>query len=141
MVILLIDDDDADAESFERSLQSVAPTTRCHRVKSPAEAHWYLLGLGRYFDRDRYPLPRIVVVYMTMRGGTGTEFIDWLRAQSDLDHVRICLFTRTPLDPVQEEMLLKATGCIFQKPETDQEWQAILQRIIASQLAESHSPG
>jgi CheY-like chemotaxis protein len=136
MLILLVDDDDRDALLFEHSLQSVAPTARCYRVKSPAEAHWYLLGLGRYSDRDRYPLPRIVVVYLAMRGGTGAEFLNWLRAQSDFDGIRLCLFSRGPLHPREEELLASATGCLFSKPESDAEWKAILQRIIASELAE-----
>ena len=65
MLILLVDDDDRDAFLFERSMQSAAPTATCYRVKSPAEAHWYLLGLGRYSDRERFPLPRVVVVRTT----------------------------------------------------------------------------
>jgi CheY-like chemotaxis protein len=136
MLLLLVDDDDRDAFMFERSMQTVAPTARCHRVKTPAEAHWYLLGLGRFSDRDRYPLPRIVVVYMAMRGGTGAEFLEWLRAQSDFDNIRLCLFSRAPLDPAEEELFARATGCAFSKPESDEEWNAILQRIIASELAE-----
>jgi hypothetical protein len=141
MVILLVDDDDADAASFERSLQQVAPTATCFRVKTPAEAHWYLLGLGRYEDRDRYPLPRMVVVYLEMRGGNGTDFLDWLGTQAELEGIRACLFTRTRLDPLEEERLTRASGCVFTKPESEQEWEAILKRVISTELAEHALPG
>jgi hypothetical protein len=140
MVILLVDEDDKDAASFERSLQRVAPTAFCFRVKTPAEAHWYLLGLGRYEDRDRYPLPRMVVVYLEMRGGNGTDFLEWLGTQTELEGIRPCLFTRTRLEPAEEEKLTTLTGCVFTRPDTEQEWEAILKRIISTELAEHAVP-
>lgn len=140
MVILLVDYDDGDALAFERTLQDVAPTATCHRVKTPAEAHWYLLGLGRYSDRERYPLPRIVVVCVPLRRGAGSEFMDWIHAHSELEGIRSCVFSRTPLPPEEEARLARETGCVFTKPQNQQEWKSVLQRIIATELVEHSHP-
>jgi hypothetical protein len=83
----------------------------------------------------------MVVVYLEMRGGNGTDFLDWLSTQAELDGIRPCLFTRKPLAPTEEHRLAATSHCLFTKPESEHEWEAILARIIGTELAEHPAAG
>jgi DNA-binding response OmpR family regulator len=53
------------------------------------EAILYLKGVGIYADRKNYPLPRIIILDMTIADGSGMTVLGWIRRQPE--------FSATPI--------------------------------------------
>jgi hypothetical protein len=138
-LILSINDEDDFTDALRRNLAEVAPTARVISVKAPAEAQWYLLGMGRYTDRERYPLPSVVSGKIQMRGLSGQRFLEWLRARSKFDHIQLWLFG----DPDQFRKVPGITpdssDALIPSPRSDEQWQQLLRRLITVGLVEAAS--
>src|SRR6185436_8265559 len=62
----------------------------CHvsHVSDGREAIRYLKGEGKCVDREKYPLPNVILLDLKMPGMNGFEFLKWLRTESP-DHHRL----------------------------------------------------
>jgi len=56
-------------------------------VPDGVEAMSYLLGRGKYADRETYPEPNILLIDINMPRVNGLELMSWLRTQPDLEHL------------------------------------------------------
>ena len=59
------------------------------------DATRYLAGKGRYADRKRYPLPALVLMDYHMPKLSGTEVLQWLRAQPQFKELPVVILTST----------------------------------------------
>src|SRR3954469_18110007 len=129
-LILSINDEDNFTEGLRRNLAEVAPTAHIISVKAPAEAQWYLLGMGRYTDRDRYPLPNVVSGTIQMRGLSGQRFLEWLRARSKFNRIQLWLFGRREDFQHVPGIQPESSDELIPTPRTDEEWRHILRRLL-----------
>jgi CheY-like chemotaxis protein len=80
-VLLLVEDDDADALLVGRAIRKAQISVRVERVRDGDEAVDYLDGRRGYADRTAYPRPAIVLLDIKLPRRDGFEIITWLRAQ------------------------------------------------------------
>ena len=83
-VILLAEDDENDVFFMRRSLQKAALDLPLQVVTNGQEAVDYLGGIGKFNDRDRYPLPSVILLDLKMPFLNGFEVLAWIRAQCSL---------------------------------------------------------
>lgn len=79
--ILYADDDDNDVFILNRAIERAAPRSELHTVPDGLNAIEYLSGHGGYADRNRYPLPKIVLTDLKMRRVSGIGLLRWIRQQ------------------------------------------------------------
>jgi CheY-like chemotaxis protein len=79
-LILLVEDNPADAWLFERGLKKAGVSTRVERLSSGDDAVAYLEGRAPYENRAAYPLPGIVVLDLKLPRRSGFEVLEWVRA-------------------------------------------------------------
>jgi len=127
-MVLLVLDNPGDVFLFERALRSIEPTLKWRRVSDGFDAQNYLLGRGPYADRSRNALPEVVICDVHLARVSGVELAEWMRAEPELAHIRVCLFSTG--DP-HEEGLEQVTDCAHMKPESAHEWAPILSKMIA----------
>ena len=85
MHILVIEDSSEDAFLILQAITTAdAQAFVCRKV---SEAKAYLEGSGLFFDRRKYPLPDAVIADLDICGQSGLEFIQWLRAQAQFEHL------------------------------------------------------
>ena len=82
--ILLVEDSDDDALLFERVVAKTGLGIQVRRVHNGQEAIDYLLGVGQFSDRKRFPFPRVVLLDLKMPICDGFEFLTWKRTQPSL---------------------------------------------------------
>lgn len=77
--ILLVEDDDNDVFFFRRCLSALAANVQVHVVPTAWDARNYIEGLGKFRDREYYPLPELFVLDMHLPGASGIQLLEWLR--------------------------------------------------------------
>lgn len=91
--ILLAEDDPGDVFRIERAFRK-AYTNVCLEIVSDGEqAIQYLSGQAPYQDRERYPLPALVLLDLKLPRYSGFEVLTWLRQTSNLKNLPVVVLT------------------------------------------------
>jgi CheY-like chemotaxis protein len=90
--ILLVEDNDADAEMTLRALKRNNLANKVHWVKDGEEALEYIFGRGRYAERER-GLPRLVMLDLKMPKVDGIEVLRALKAEAPTRAVPVVVMT------------------------------------------------
>ena len=86
-VILMAEDDPDDALIFQMMFKRATLPHTLHVVEDGEQAIQWLSGTGPYADRNRFPLPDVVVLDLKMPVKTGFEALEWIRGQKGLQHL------------------------------------------------------
>lgn len=75
--VLIADDSESDIFFLLRAFATSKVKNPVYVVRSGAEAIEYLAGRGKFSNRDRYPLPKIVFLDLKMPPPDGLEVLRW----------------------------------------------------------------
>src|SRR5881296_3830745 len=127
--ILLGEDDPGDALLLELALAKALDDVSLQFVRDGQEAIDYLQGTGRFADRLKFPLPRMLVLDLKLPLVNGFEVIAWVRRQPGLKQMPIIVLTGSdePRD-VNCARELGANRC-FIKPSTSDDLPALVKGL------------
>jgi CheY-like chemotaxis protein len=92
--ILLVEDDVNDILLIQRAFRKANLTHASLQVVTQGDAAVaYLSGAGDYSDRDRYPLPVVVLLDLKLPRLSGHEILSWLRQQPELKRLPVVVLT------------------------------------------------
>ena len=91
--ILLAEDNANDALLLERAFRKANVGGVVHRVSDGDEAVAYLAGESGYADRDRHPLPAMVLLDLKLPRRSGLEVLDWIRQHPELRRIPVVILT------------------------------------------------
>ncbi len=80
-VILLAEDDPNDVLLVQRAFQRTPVANPLQVVRDGEEALAYLSGQAPYADRERHPLPVLMLMDLKMPRKSGLEVLEWVRQQ------------------------------------------------------------
>lgn len=83
---LLVEDDPNDVLLLEIEFRRRPASIRLISVEDGGKAIEYLKGEGVYADRDKYPIPNVILLDLKMPGINGFQFLEWLRAKGPPNH-------------------------------------------------------
>ena len=92
-VILLVEDNEDDALFVKRAFARNKIVNPLMVIKNGQEALLYLEGAGRYGDRERFPLPRLVLLDLKLPGIDGFEVLAWIRQRPEFRTLRVIVLT------------------------------------------------
>src|SRR5215469_10589973 len=95
--ILLVDDDENDVLLLQRAFEKAGLHDWLRVVSSGQEAVDYLSAHGNYTDRERFPLPFLMLLDLKMPGTDGFEVLRWARGESELKRLLIVVLTSSNL--------------------------------------------
>ena len=95
--ILLVEDDDNDVVLIQHAFKKAGLKESLKVVRSGEQAIEYLSGEGDYADRDRFPLPFLLLLDLKMPGTNGFEVLQWVRAEPDLKRLLVVVLTSSNL--------------------------------------------
>ncbi len=96
--ILMAEDDENDVFFLERAFKQAQIVNPIHRVKDGEEAIAWLHGDGLYADREKFPLPCLILVDLKMPRKNGFEVLSWLRGQAGLKRIPVIVLTSSRED-------------------------------------------
>lgn len=112
LIALLAEDDQNDVVLIRRAVERLALIERLIVVPSGDEAVAYLEGDMRFADRQRFPIPHVLVLDQFMPRWSGLDVLLWLRSCARLEHIPVVMLS-LGLSPAQTESarLLRAAYC------------------------------
>jgi CheY-like chemotaxis protein len=95
--ILLTEDDPNDVLLIERAFQKAGLKNVLKVVRDGDQAIEYLGGEGMYADRERFPLPYLVLLDLKMPGTDGFEVLQWIRNEPERRRLLVVVLTSSNL--------------------------------------------
>jgi len=99
-IILLAEDSQDDEILFKRVLAKAGIVNPIHVVRDGAEALAYLKGEEPFSNREKYPLPDVLVSDIRMPKLNGFELLAWVQDQPHLN--RLLRIVLTQLDQIND---------------------------------------
>ncbi|MHC1764650.1 MAG: response regulator [Verrucomicrobiia bacterium] len=96
--ILLAEDDENDVLFMQMALARSGIPYRLMVVRNGEQAVQYLSGEGIYADRQRYPMPSLLLLDLGMPVLSGLEVLEWLQHGSAAREFVVVVLTSSP-DP------------------------------------------
>src|SRR5437868_15435601 len=91
--ILLVEDNPDDALFAQRAFGRVCPEARLELAKDGEDAVNYLSGKGIYGDRERFPLPTLILLDLKLPRKSGFEVLEWLKGEPELRDIPVVVLT------------------------------------------------
>jgi len=95
--ILLAEDDENDIFLMRRAFAAAAIPNPLVVVKNGQEAVNYLAGEGDYAERDKHPLPGLMLLDLKMPWMDGFDVLAWLRKRPQFDGLPVVVMTSSKL--------------------------------------------
>jgi DNA-binding response OmpR family regulator len=92
-VILVVEDDPNDVFFLRRALTEARVELPIQVVSDGEQAIHYLGGVGKFADRDRYPLPCLVILDLKLPKKNGLEVLSWVRRHEELGDLPVFMLT------------------------------------------------
>jgi CheY-like chemotaxis protein len=103
-MVLIVDDDENDLVFVRFAFEQAKVSNPIQTLHDGTEAIDYLRGKGRYSDRQKYPLPCLMLLDLKMPRCDGFEVLAWRQREAGLQYFPVVVFTSSN----QERDILKA---------------------------------
>ena len=97
-VLLHVEDDPNDVLLLQRAFRKANAPLTIQAVTDGDKAVAYLNGTNDYADREKYPLPAIVLLDLKMPRKSGLEVLQWIRGEQKLRRLVVVIFTSSKHD-------------------------------------------
>ncbi len=91
--ILLVEDDPNDVFLIQRAFRKANLANPIQVMNDGEAAVLYLSGQEPYADRDRYPLPMLMLLDLKLPRRSGLEVLEWLKQQPKLKRLPVVVLT------------------------------------------------
>jgi len=92
-LILLVEDNEMDVELTLYAFREARLSNSIHVVRSGEEALDYMFGRGEYEDREKSPLPDLILLDLKMPGIDGHEVLHQIKSTEGLKRVPVVVLT------------------------------------------------
>jgi CheY-like chemotaxis protein len=127
--ILYAEDDENDAFFMQRALRDAGVRNRLHIVQDGQEAIDYLAGAGEFADRQKFPLPAMVVLDLKLPMISGLEVLCELRTHEELEDLRVVVLVSSRDDKNIQQALDLGANAYMVKPPSGESLRKIIQEF------------
>jgi CheY-like chemotaxis protein len=109
--ILVVDDDPNDLHLTELALRHIGVTSPIHLCQGGLEAIAYMMGEGKYADRETFAYPTFIITDLKMPGADGFAVLEHLRGNPEWAVIPTVVFSASQdLDDIKKSYMLGASS-------------------------------
>ncbi len=116
LVILLLEDESHDITFVEHAIEQANAGHRVYPVQNGEEAIRYLRGEDQFAERERFPLPNVILTDLKMPVMNGFEFLHWLRSHPECAVIPTIVYSTSRLETDVREAYRSGASAYIQKP-------------------------
>jgi CheY-like chemotaxis protein len=98
-VILIVDDNPLDTKLIIRAMSKARILNPVQSVNDGAKAIEYLGGVSPYDDREKHPLPVLILLDLKLPKKDGFDVLQWMRGQERLNRIPVVVLTSSAETP------------------------------------------
>jgi CheY-like chemotaxis protein len=94
--ILVVEDEPNTVVLLERAFDKAGLMGPLCVVRDGEEAIDYFKGQGEFADRDKHPIPTLVLLNLRLPRKSGLEVLEWIRKQPDIGRIPVVVLATSP---------------------------------------------
>jgi CheY-like chemotaxis protein len=127
--ILVVEDNSDHFHLIEETFRRGAVINALTRVNTAAAAIACLNGDGSYADRERYPLPCLILLDLKLPGESGFTVLEWVRKHPALGKLPVVVLTVSAQDDDIDKAYHLGANSYLVKPFNIDEFKALVKSI------------
>jgi CheY-like chemotaxis protein len=139
--ILIADDDEADLLLLRRAFLRVEPYPQLRAVNNGSQLLDYLSGKAPYDDEQRYPLPDLIIMDLTLPRVTGFEVLEFMKSHRNLRDIPVCILTGNDNPAHKERATILGACCYYLKTGVTEDLANILRAVTTKCVQDGCGPG
>jgi CheY-like chemotaxis protein len=88
-----VEDETSDAKLLLRGFEKTQVLNPVVHLMDGDDALRYLAGKGKFSDRNKYPLPALILLDLKLPGMTGIQLLQWMRIQGEIKRIPVVVLT------------------------------------------------
>ena len=140
-LVLLVEDNHEHATLIQALLDFRSIDSSVFVTANVAEACAYLEGEWPFDNRQRHPLPGLIVLDHWLLDGTGLEILEWLQVQEELSSIPVVVFTACLDKSVEKRARELGVSDYLVKPEGYEDLAIAIEGILRPPEAEAEAEG
>jgi CheY-like chemotaxis protein len=132
--ILLVEDDSNDTLLLQRAFRRAGLNNPLQVVSDGDQAVAYLNGVDKFGDRDKFPLPSLILLDLKLPRRSGLEVLSWLRneASEEVKALPVIVLTSSRLSEDVDQAYTLGANSYMAKPSGNYDGLAEMVRKIES---------
>jgi CheY-like chemotaxis protein len=139
-VVLVADDQPEDVLLLSRAFLTAGFPHQIIHVRNQHDAIAYLTGEDQYVDRFRYPLPRLLVLDLTLGPANGLDLLEWAKHQPTLSMMPVVVISGSENPSDRQRALALGADSYRIKPAGLPGWVTIVKDLAARWLGAHPEP-
>lgn len=127
-IVLYVEDEESDALLMEMAFKSQNLQASYRTVNNGQAAIDYLSGAGLFSQRERFPVPAIVLLDLNLPEIHGFDVLKWIRAHPDFRQLPVVIFSSSLREDDQTKALQLEANEFISKPNSP----ALFRNIVKS---------
>ena len=115
-LVLLVEDNEDDIFFMRRAFKDAAITNTLRVVEDGQQAIDYLSGLGKFADRNQFPLPSLILLDLKLPRVMGIDVLKWLRSNPALPPIPVVVLTSSLEEPDVDRAYRQGANSYLVKP-------------------------
>src|SRR5688500_14341885 len=109
--IMIVEDDPADQFLIQHAFRAIGVTDPIHYVGDGAEAIAYMMGEGKYSDREKFAYPTFIITDLKMPRADGFAVLEFLKSNPEWKVIPTIVFSASAdLDDIKKAYMLGASS-------------------------------
>ena len=115
-LVLYVEDEEDDVFFMQMAFRRLGRDHLFRTLPTGREAMNYLSGAGDYADRQRHPLPAVLLLDLNLPAVSGFEVLQWVRHQSQFRNLPVVIFSGSVRDTDRLKAADLGASAYIEKP-------------------------
>ncbi len=114
--VLYVEDEETDVFFVKRAFAHMNISNPLRVVRNGRDAVDYMAGASQFSDRQRYPLPALILLDLKLPGIQGSDVLAWIRQQPQFQLLPVVIFSGSHLETDRDRTLQLGANDYIVKP-------------------------